>query len=103
MSEKVLDQELFQYVQGKYKMNDKKAKVALKVAESLCNKCQQEDIDVPKPVEWFLNEDSYRKTWSDREKWFDKLPEDNFKMIFYHNDSYKLYMKFMYDQFSASA
>lgn len=102
MDQDQLSQEL-RFIQDKYQMNEKKVKVALKVADSLHQKCIQEMYDVPKPVEWFLNEDKYRNKWLETENWFKDLPNDKFKDVFYHHDSYKLYMKFMHEQFKSTA
>lgn len=96
-----LDQELTIYIQEKFKMNDKKAKIALKVADSLHQKCLKDNYDAPKPVDWFLDEDIYKNKWLEIKNWFNDLPDDKFKELFYQNDSYQIYMKFMYDQFKS--
>lgn len=102
MSQDILNKELIAYIQEKYKMNEKKVNIALKVAESLYQKCKQEHYDAPKPVEWFLDETKYRNKWIEIENWFKDLPNDKFKEIFYQNDSYNIYLKFMHEHFKSS-
>lgn len=94
-----LNHELITYIQEKYKINEKKATISLKVADSLHQKCVQEYYDAPKPIEWFLDEDKYKNRILEIEKWFNDLSDDKFKETFYQNDSYNVYLKFMYEQF----
>ena len=99
MSQELLNQDITTYLKGKFKMDEKRITIALKVANSLHQKCLKETYDVPTPVEWFLNEKKYRDMWLENENFFKNLPNDKFKEVFYQNDSYKVYLKFMHDHF----
>jgi len=103
MTHELLTKELFTYIQEKYKMNDKKAKIVLNIAESLYQKCLQNYYDAPRPVEWFLDEDKYKNKWLEIENWFNELSDKKFKELFCENDSYNIYLKFMHDQFKTVA
>lgn len=79
-----------------------RTKVTILVAFAFYQKCFTnafDSINIPDPISWLANEKVNREKWEFNLKFFNNLPEDNFKRMFFHQDKPRQYCKFMYENF----
>lgn len=103
----ITDNELMINIYNKFNIEKNKWKILINLANALYQDCYKNNElkYVVNPINWLIDEDNMRLNWGKTKDFFDKIGgvgcgvSDNFKEIFFVNDTCCRYYKFMNDNF----